>query len=110
MKDLEEKILRNFKDSIAMSNLEEEFSMKKVFKKQIITLSILVVVLFSGGLLTVNAATDGKVVEDIKETIYNMLKDNTNVKIDSESIEIQDIKKNNEGDVETITYTFDAKE
>lgn len=108
MKDLEEKILRNFKTSVAMSNFEEEFLMKKILKKQIITVSILVVVLFSGGLLTVNAATDGKVVEDIKETIYNMLKDNANVKVDSNSIEIQDIKTDDEGNVESVTYTFDT--
>lgn len=110
MKDLEEKILKNFKTSVAISNLEEEVLMKKIFKKQIITLSILVVVLFSGGLLTVNAATDGKVVEDIKETIYNMLKDNSNVKVDSDSIEIQDIKTDDEGNVESVTYTFNAIE
>ena len=90
MKNLDEKILKNFKNSIAMSHFEEELSMKKVFKKQIITLSILAVVIFSGGFLTVNAATNGEMVEDIKATIYNMLKDNTDIEVEKDSIEIYD--------------------
>lgn len=80
--------------------------MKKIFKKQIITMCILAIVVFSGGLLTVNAATNGKIVEDIKSTIYNMLKDNKDVNIDKDSIEIQNVEVDDDGNVETITYTF----
>ena len=108
MKNLDEKILKNFKNSIAMSNFEEELSMKKVFKKQIITLSILSIIIFSGGFLTVNAATNGEMVEDIKATIYNMLKDNTDIEVERDSIEIQDAKTDDEGNTDVITYTFNT--
>lgn len=111
MRNLDEKILKNFKESIAMSNFEEEFFMKKVLKKQIATISVLAVVLFSGGFLTVNAATDGKIVEDIKTTIYNMLKDNEDIRVDdSDSIKIQDVKTDENGNVESVTYTFSNAE
>ena len=46
--------------------------MKKLLKKQIVTTFILVVILFSGGFLTVNASTNGKLVEDIKNKIYTI--------------------------------------
>lgn len=106
MKNLEEKILKNFKNSIAMSNFKEEFEMKKLLKKQIVTTFILVVILFSGGFLTVNASTNGKLVEDIKNKIYTILKNNEDINIDNNTVEIQNIEKDKDGNTEVITYTF----
>ena len=112
MKNLEDKILKNFKNSIAMSHLEEEFLMKKGLKKQIIILSLVIVVLFTGGFWTVNAVTNGKMVENIKSTVYDMIKvkDNKDIKVDSNSIEIQNIEFDSEGNIESATYTFNTIE
>lgn len=72
MKELNEKILKNFRDNIAISNLKEEFIMKKAIKKQIITLSMIGIVFLSGGFLTVNAATNGELVNKVQDTIKVM--------------------------------------
>lgn len=66
MSKLNEKILKNFKDNIAISNLKEECIMKKHAKKQILLASMMFILLFSGGLITVNAATGGNIVDTIK--------------------------------------------
>ncbi len=69
MKELNKKMLKNFRDNIAVSRLEEEFIMKRALKKQIITLSMFGILIISGGFLTVNAATGGELTEKVKDTI-----------------------------------------
>ena len=64
--ELKKYILKNVKSKIVISNLESEESMK---------LAVIMLVLV-GGFFSVNAATDGKLIENIKEVIkVTMIKD-----------------------------------
>ncbi len=65
--DLNNKIMRNVRSRIVVSNLEKEETMEKSKRKHIISLCATTIILLSGSFLSVNAATDGKLVEDIKE-------------------------------------------
>ncbi len=65
--ELNNKILKNVRNRIVVSNLEKEEAMKIENRRKVISLCATVVLLLSGSFLTVNAATDGKLAEDIKE-------------------------------------------
>ncbi len=65
--ELNNRILKNVRNRIVVSNLEKEEAMKIGKRKQVISLCATVIVLLSGSFLTVNAATDGKLAENIKE-------------------------------------------
>lgn len=67
--ELNNKILKNVRNKIVVSNLESEENMKLNIKKQIISICAVVLVATSGGFFTVNAATNGKLVQDIKEFV-----------------------------------------
>jgi hypothetical protein len=62
-------ILKNVREKIAVSNLEKEYIMKSKLKKQIMTFSLVAVLFLSGGFFTVNAVTNGELVNNVKETI-----------------------------------------
>lgn len=65
--DLNNKIMRNVRTRIVVSNLEKEETMEKTKRRHIISLCATTIILLSGSFFSVNAATDGKLVEDIKE-------------------------------------------
>lgn len=65
--DLNNKIMRNVRTRIVVSNLEKEETMEKNKRRHIISLCATTIILLSGSFFSVNAATDGKLVEDIKE-------------------------------------------
>ncbi len=65
--ELNNKILKNVRNKIVVSNLEKEEAMKISKRKQAISLCATVIILLSGSFLTVNAATDGQLAENIKE-------------------------------------------
>lgn len=67
--ELNNKIIKNVRNKIVVSALEREESMKIEKRKQVISLCAVMLVIFSGGFMTVNAATNGKVVEEIKDFI-----------------------------------------
>lgn len=67
--ELSNRISKNVREKIAVSNLEKEFNMKIKMKKQIITFSLLGVLLLSSSFFTVNAATNGELVNNVKETM-----------------------------------------
>lgn len=67
--DLERKIINNVRNKIVVSNLEKEANMKISKRKTIISLTALFLILISGSFLTVNAATDGQLVQDVKDLI-----------------------------------------
>ena len=58
--ELNNKILKNVRNKIVVSNLEKEYAMKISKRKQIISLCATTIILLSGSFLTVNAATEGK--------------------------------------------------
>ena len=68
-KELNSRILKNVRNKIVISNLEREENMKLNIRKQIITLGIVLLLVLSGGFITTNAATNGKLVEGIKDNI-----------------------------------------
>ena len=66
-KEWNDRILKNVRSKIVVSNLEKEEKMKLNQRKHAISLCAIVVVLLSGSFLTVNAATDGKLAEKLQE-------------------------------------------
>ena len=65
--ELNKRIMKNVRNRIVVSNLEREESMKLRARKRVISMCAVAVILLSGSLLSVNAATDGKLAEDIRE-------------------------------------------
>lgn len=74
--ELKKYILKNVKSKIVISNLESEESMKINMKKQIFSVLAVIMLVLVGGFFSVNAATDGKLIENIKGVIkVTMIKD-----------------------------------
>ncbi len=68
-KELNDRIIKNVKNRIVVSNLESEEKMKLAKKTQVLSLAAVIVLFLSGGFITVNATTDGKLVDDITDKI-----------------------------------------
>lgn len=111
--DLENKIINNVRNRIVVSNLEKEADMKISKRKAIISLTAMIVIFLSGSFLTVNAATDGQLAQDVKDMIT--LKFDTTKYKQRESKEGVDEKGNKyyeyrlesldgESEVDIITY------
>ena len=66
---LNKKIIEQVKNRIVISNLESEENMKINKKKQILSIAAVAVIMLTGGFFTVNAATNGELAENIKDTI-----------------------------------------
>lgn len=75
-----DKIIKNIKERMAISNLEKEYSMKVNIRKQILTLLLLTIVVLSSGFFTVNAATNGELANNIKETVKVWITKDDNTK------------------------------
>lgn len=83
-KELNSRILRNVRSKIVVSNLESEENMKINAKKQILSICAVALIMASGGFFTVNAATNGQLVQDIKEfvTVTLVKSDGTTEKVE----------------------------
>ncbi len=66
---LNKKIIEQVKNRIVISNVESEENMKINKKKQILSIAAVAVIMLTGGFFTVNAATNGELAENIKDTI-----------------------------------------
>ena len=64
--ELNNRIIKNVRNRIVVSNLESEEKMRIERKKQVISLTMVVVLFLTGGFMTVNATTDGQLTENIK--------------------------------------------
>lgn len=84
-KDLNNKVLRNVRNKIVISNLEREENMRLNVKKQVLSLCAASIIVLTGGFITVNAATEGKLVDGIKEIIKV-----NNIKEDGSSEELEE--------------------
>ena len=86
-KELNNRILRNVRSKIVVSNLESEENMKINAKKQILSICAVALVMVSGGFFTVNAATNGQLVQDIKEfvTVTLVKEDGSNQKLEGKT-------------------------
>ena len=67
--ELNKRIIEKVKNRIVISNLESEENMKLNRKKQILSLTAVITVMLAGSFFTVNAATDGELVDKVKDTI-----------------------------------------
>lgn len=72
-KDLNSAVLKRVRNKIVVSNLESEEKMKINKKKQILSLAAVIVLFLSGGFITVNAATDGQLANNIKDKIIKVV-------------------------------------
>lgn len=72
-KDLNSAVLKRVRNKIVVSNLESEEKMKINKKKQILSLAAVIILFLSGGFITVNAATDGQLVNNIKDKIIKVV-------------------------------------
>ena len=105
--ELNNKILRNVRSRIVVSNLEKEETMEKIKKKNVISLCATAIILLSGSFLSVNAATDGKLVEDIKEKYKEIIM----IDYDQSKYQITDIKEEKMPTGEnTVTYQMTSKD
>lgn len=106
--ELDNKIINHVRNKIVVSNLEREERMRLDRKKQIISLCTVAIVALSGGFLTVNAATDGKLAQEIKNKYEEIIQ----VKIDESKYEItqmQNAVDEISGD-EYVTYKINSKD
>ncbi len=85
--ELNNRILRNVRSKIVVSNLESEENMKINAKKQILSICAVALVMVSGGFFTVNAATNGQLAKDIKEfvTVTLVKEDGSNQKLEGKT-------------------------
>lgn len=72
-RDLNSAVLKRVRNKIVVSNLESEEKMKINKKKQILSLAAVIILFLSGGFITVNAATDGQLVNNIKDKIIKVV-------------------------------------
>lgn len=72
-RDLNSAVLKRVRNKIVVSNLESEEKMKINRKKQILSLAAVIILFLSGGFITVNAATDGQLANNIKDKIIKVV-------------------------------------
>lgn len=95
MSELDEKMVKRFKTKVAISNLKEEYIMKKSLARKVTTFTLMGALLVFGSFFTVNAATGGELVENIKTAVSVMIlkEDGTFEKVD---------------EADLVTYTIDG--
>lgn len=71
--ELDRKIIEKVRNRIAISNLESEENMKLNKNKQVLSLVAVLAIMLTGSFVTVNATTNGKLVEKVKDTIKVVL-------------------------------------
>ena len=67
--ELNNKIIENVRNRVVISNLESEENMKLNKRKQVLSLITVMLVLLTGSFITVNATSNGEVVDQIKDKI-----------------------------------------
>lgn len=98
---MKNKIRKNVRNMVVISNLEREEIMKtKNIKKRLSIVAILVVLL-SSSFITVNAVADGKLANDIKEKVNNII----TVKLNGKELNGK-VTENDDG---TVNIDFDDK-
>ncbi len=104
--ELNKRIMKNVRNKIVVSNLEREESMKVRARKRMISMCAVAVILLSGSLLSVNAATDGKLVEDIKEKYEEIVVVKFNKDDDTVTTQKDEKEEKYENYIEEITQNF----
>lgn len=121
MSDLENRMVRRFQNSVAISQMKEEYRMKKVNAKNIMVVSLVGMLCVLGSFVTVNAATDGKLAENVKHMIYKVysgedlgvtveiFSNDPNLEVGTYEIDASDILNEN-GLIEEGTYQYETNE
>lgn len=104
--ELNKKVIANVKNRIVVSNLEREESMKLRARKRMISMCAVAVILLSGSLLSVNAATDGKLAEDIREKYEEIVVVKFNKEDDTVTTQKDEKEEKYENYIEVITKNF----
>lgn len=65
--ELNRKIIEKVRNVVVISNLESEEKMKLSKKKQVLSFVAVMMIMFAGSFMTVNAATNGELVNKVKE-------------------------------------------
>lgn len=76
MKELNEKILESFKNTVAVTNMEEEIIKKRKCKKRTISLVALLVVIFSGSCYSLKSSSVvcAKTIDFVVSEVQNKVK------------------------------------
>jgi len=101
--EFENKIIKKVRNKIVVSNLEMEENMKLNKRKEIISVCAVSLVLLFGGFFTVNAATDGKLVDEIKDVITITFDEN------KYNATLKDVTKDENGE-DIVTYEVNSKD
>ena len=64
-----DRIMQYMQERTAISNLEKAYSMKKHKRMKMLSISMVLMLFLVGGLVTVNAATNGSITNAVKQTI-----------------------------------------
>lgn len=73
--ELNKRIIENVRNRVVISNLESEENMKLNKRKQMLSVVTVMVVMLIGSFFTVNATTNGELVEKVKDTIQVIFTD-----------------------------------
>lgn len=73
--NLNKRVIENVRNRVVISNIESEVNMNLSKRKQILSVIAVCVIMLGGSAITVNAATDGKLVEKVTETIKVIFRD-----------------------------------
>lgn len=73
--ELNKRIIENIRNRVVISNLESEENMKFNKRKQILSLALVMIIMLTGSFVTVNAATNGELVQKVKDTIQVIFTD-----------------------------------
>ena len=83
--NLNKRVIENVRNRVVISNIESEVSMKLNRRKQILSVITVCIIMLGGSFITVNAATDGELVEKVTETIQVVFRDKNGNETDIES-------------------------
>ena len=105
--NLNKRIIENVRNRVVISNIESEVNMKLSKRKQILSVVAACMIMIGGSFITVNAATDGQLVEKVTETIQVVFRDKNGNKTEIDGAAY--VEKNNET-VEQYQYENDGVE
>ena len=98
---MKNKIRKNVRNMVVISNLEREEIMKTKNIKKTLSIVAILVVLLSSSFITVNAVADGKLANNIKEKVNNII----TVKLNRKELNGK-VTENDDG---TVNIDFDDK-
>ncbi len=98
---MKNKIRKNVRNMVVISNLEREEIMKTKNIKKTLSIVAILVVLLSSSFITVNAVADGKLANNIKEKVNNII----TVKLNGKELNGK-VTENDDG---TVNIDFDDK-